>query len=156
MRRLVDLLLCLNTDQPIICIHRFVDRDMFMRFFGMAVGHVSHKNTPECVIGVSAEALESGPFASNVLAVDIISHFIYIGCESPKDVVVNTGAYTPENDSAELQARLNNDGYDDEDGEDEGYGGSDDDSNGGDGDMDGGDDEDDEVVGSWSDDEPSW
>ncbi|EUC67761.1 hypothetical protein RSOL_547090, partial [Rhizoctonia solani AG-3 Rhs1AP] len=38
-------------------IGRFADRDMLMRFIGMAIGHMTHSNAPKATVGVSAEAL---------------------------------------------------------------------------------------------------
>ncbi|KAG8707990.1 hypothetical protein FRC08_000170 [Ceratobasidium sp. 394] len=41
-------------------IGRFADRDLLMRFTGMAIGHMTHANAPAITIGVTAETLGTG------------------------------------------------------------------------------------------------
>ncbi|KDN41261.1 hypothetical protein RSAG8_07530, partial [Rhizoctonia solani AG-8 WAC10335] len=38
-------------------VGRFVDRDMLMRFIGMAIGHLTHEDVPETAVGIPDEAL---------------------------------------------------------------------------------------------------
>ncbi|KAG8699804.1 hypothetical protein FRC08_005094 [Ceratobasidium sp. 394] len=41
-------------------VGRFADRDLLMRFTGMAIGHMTHADAPEITIGVTAETLGTG------------------------------------------------------------------------------------------------
>ncbi|KAG9090779.1 hypothetical protein FRC06_000886, partial [Ceratobasidium sp. 370] len=41
-------------------VSRFADRDLLMRFTGMAIGHMTHANAPAITIGVPAETLGTG------------------------------------------------------------------------------------------------